>query len=100
MRALLVVFLILFSVAAAEAKPIECAPAGCSGEICAEKGVGIASACMWRESFACYKTAVCEPQRDANGKRACGWRQTPQLQQCLQNKASTGGPPPPIRNIQ
>ena len=67
-----------------------CAVAGCSGQLCisaeeAAQGGGV-STCEFRAEYACYREANCRPQSD--GK--CGWDQTPELKQCLQN-------PPPIQ---
>lgn len=68
---------------AAVAPAVECRKTGCSGQICADEDM--ASDCMFRPEYACYRTATCERQPD--GK--CGWTQTPALTQCLQN-------PPPV----
>lgn len=63
-----------------------CAPApackktGCSGQICSDQD--IASTCEWTEAYACYQTAICE--RGGDGK--CGFRNTPELQSCLDSK--------------
>ena len=64
-----------------------CKIGGCSGELCLnEADESVASICIYREGFACYKTAKCEKQ--ANGK--CGWTQTPELSLCLnQNPTPT-----------
>lgn len=56
-----------------------CERTGCSGHICAAAGASVVSTCIWKEEFACYKTARCEKQ--ANG--SCGWTQTDALSQCL-----------------
>lgn len=55
----------------------DCRPTGCSGEICSDQDV--ASTCIYKPEFECYKTAVCE--RGSGGK--CGWRATGDLTQCL-----------------
>src|SRR3989344_2754263 len=39
------------------------------------------STCEFRPEYGCYKEASCEPQ--ANGE--CGWTQSNELRQCLQN---------------
>lgn len=57
--------------------PIPCIKTGCSGQLCADHP--ITSTCEWRESYACYQSAVCE--RQPNG--ACEWTMTPQLHECL-----------------
>lgn len=59
------------------AAPAKCVVTGCSGEICADSDM--MSPCIWKDSFACYKSATCE--RGADGK--CGWRATPELSACL-----------------
>lgn len=56
----------------------QCRPGGCSGQLCTDQP-DLASTCEWREEYACYHTAVCE--RQISGE--CGWRDTPELQQCL-----------------
>ncbi len=55
-----------------------CRATGCSGQVCADQDV--VTTCEWREEYACYqRVGVCERQADG----ACGWTQTPDLQQCL-----------------
>lgn len=61
----------------------QCHVGGCSSELCTDKE-NVASPCIFKQEFACYRSAVCEPQDDG----ACGWSQTPQLTSCLAN----GGP--------
>lgn len=56
-----------------------CRKTGCSGQICADQDM--ASDCMFRPEYACYRAATCERQADGE----CGWTQTPALTQCLQN---------------
>lgn len=56
-----------------------CFKGGCSGEICSDKE-GMVSACIWKESFACYSSATCE--RQSTGQ--CGWTPTAELNACLQ----------------
>lgn len=69
----------------ADQKPVigtDCKLGGCSNELCQnESDEPIASACIYKTSYACYKTARCEKQ--ASGK--CGWTQTTQLSTCLNN---------------
>lgn len=59
----------------------ECVMAGCSGQLCVNKGQdeGLVTTCEYKEEYACYKTATCEVQ--PNGK--CGWTPSPQLLLCL-----------------
>lgn len=63
-----------------------CAVAGCSGQLCvsAEEASTIITTCEFRDEYACYREASCEPQSD--GK--CGWTQSTELQQCLANPPS------------
>lgn len=68
-----------------DSKPA-CRPTGCSSEICADEE--IASACIFKPEFACYKAATCERQPSGN----CGWTQTPELQQCIESAKDPGGP--------
>jgi hypothetical protein len=56
-----------------------CKVAGCSGELCVDQGSDGISSCLWREQYACYRTAQCA--RQASGQ--CGWTQTQELQSCL-----------------
>jgi hypothetical protein len=56
-----------------------CKPSGCGHEICSDENM--ATPCIWRAEFACYKKAVCEEQSD--GK--CGWTMTAELAACLKN---------------
>ncbi len=60
-----------------------CAVAGCSAQLCvsADQASEIVSTCEYRDIYACYKEASCEPQAD--GK--CGWTQSAALTQCLAN---------------
>jgi eight-cysteine-cluster-containing protein len=59
-----------------------CKIGGCSGEICQSiDSEPIASTCIYKPEYACYKTARCELQ--ANEK--CGWTQTNSLIYCLSN---------------
>ncbi len=57
-----------------------CKLGGCSNEICQnETDQGLVTTCIYKNEYACYKTAKCEVQLD--GK--CGWTQTEQLSSCL-----------------
>jgi hypothetical protein len=62
-----------------------CHVGGCSNELCSDK-TGVGSQCIYRRKFACYTSAICEPQ--PNG--VCAWTPTPELTRCLAN----GGPLP------
>jgi hypothetical protein len=59
-----------------------CYIGGCSGQICSDQE-GVASDCMYREEYACYKTATCERQKDGE----CGWTETAELSACLNSPA-------------
>lgn len=61
----------------------ECVPAGCSRELCVEADTAdnIASTCVYKQEYACYKTAYCK--RQADGK--CGWTQSDTLKACVAN---------------
>jgi eight-cysteine-cluster-containing protein len=63
---------------------VECAPAGCSGQVCAEVGAEVMTTCEFRPEYACYRAAVCE--RQASGE--CGWTVTPELLACLEDPAA------------
>ncbi|NBO37964.1 hypothetical protein EBU99_05210 [bacterium] len=56
-----------------------CARTGCSGQICGKAGESVMSTCVWREEYACYRTARCEMQ--SNG--SCGWTPNESLNSCL-----------------
>lgn len=63
-----------------------CQIGGCSAEVCGEDtGEPIASNCIFKPEFACYKAAECKKQSD--GK--CGWTQTPELTACVQQASET-----------
>lgn len=65
-----------------------CQVAGCSNQLCLPIGMsddmGMGSTCEWRDEYACYRTARCEPQPGG----ACGWTRTDELERCI------GAPPP------
>lgn len=63
-----------------------CVRAGCSGELCVKKEIAneIESGCIYLPQYACYKDALCEQQKTG----ACGWTQTPELQQCFSDALS------------
>lgn len=57
-----------------------CKVGGCSSELCLDASApDRASICVYKDEFACYKTAKCEKQ--SNG--LCDWTQTPELKSCL-----------------
>ena len=59
-----------------------CAIGGCNNEICQNaSNEEIISNCIYKLSYACYKTAKCKKQQ--NGK--CGWIQTAELISCFAN---------------
>jgi len=55
-----------------------CFIGGCSQETCTPDAP-VASPCIYKAEFACYRDATCEPQGDG----ACGWTPTPELDACL-----------------
>ena len=55
----------------------ECIIGGCNGEICSDKQM--ASPCIYKPEFECYKNAICERQEDGS----CAWTSTPELISCL-----------------
>lgn len=63
-----------------------CAVAGCSGQLCvsADEASTMVTTCEYRDSYACYAEASCEPQADGT----CGWTQTAELTQCLASPPS------------
>lgn len=69
-----------------------CVVGGCSGQLCAEAAADdMMSTCEWTEAYGCYqKLGVCER---AGG--TCGWRQTPELAECLKKASRSGVQPKP-----
>ncbi len=66
----------------------DCVIGGCSAQLCGERGNEMMSTCEYRAEYGCYKKySACERQSDG----ACGWSQTPQLQQCLKNPPAASG---------
>ncbi len=61
----------------------KCYIGGCSAEVCSDQK-DVASNCIYKEEFMCYKTAKCE--RQVTGQ--CGWTQTAQLAMCLKNASA------------
>lgn len=57
-----------------------CYVGGCSSEICSDRP-DMASTCIFRSEFACYKTATCERQKSGE----CGWTESSELHSCLNN---------------
>jgi eight-cysteine-cluster-containing protein len=58
-----------------------CVRAGCSGQLCVEEGMDIASTCEWRPVYECYQEATCE--RQLNGQ--CSFTPTHELVECLEH---------------
>jgi hypothetical protein len=57
-----------------------CHVGGCSSQVCSEWD-DVVTTCEWREEYACYRSARCEPQGDGR----CGWTPTPELLACLES---------------
>lgn len=58
-----------------------CIIGGCSGELCLnESSKDTGSICVYKEEFACYKSAKCEKQTDGN----CSWTKTDTLISCIE----------------
>jgi eight-cysteine-cluster-containing protein len=61
----------------------DCVIGGCSSQLCLDVLENdMVTTCEWREHYACYRTAVCEPQ--INGH--CGWTKDKEFTQCLVEK--------------
>lgn len=72
----------------------ECVKAGCSGQLCVNKGdQPVITTCEWKEEYGCYKLATCETQ--ANGK--CGFTWNTEFRQCMAKL--TGGIGNHVQNI-
>jgi hypothetical protein len=61
-----------------------CFVGGCSSEVCSDDP-DVVTICIYRPEYVCYKRATCE--RQASG--ACGWTETPELLQCIEEHVST-----------
>ncbi|MBS3913728.1 MAG: hypothetical protein KG003_04470 [Bacteroidetes bacterium] len=61
----------------------QCYVGGCSAEVCSDQK-DVASNCIYKEEFMCYKTAKCEIQKTGQ----CGWTETSALSMCLKNASS------------
>ncbi len=57
-----------------------CHRAGCSGELCVEGTDPGFSFCVFLPEYGCYYNAECKRQADG----VCGWTQTEELTQCIQ----------------
>jgi eight-cysteine-cluster-containing protein len=66
----------------------ECAPTGCSGQICAAEAV--LTTCEFRPEYACFQDPAITSCGCSDGQ--CAFVQTPELAVCLE--AATGGPQP------
>jgi len=57
----------------------DCVKAGCSGQLCVEKGgEGIVTHCAVLEEYQCFQYSTCERQPDDN----CGWTPTSEFKSC------------------
>ncbi len=74
---------------AAPVAQAKCIIGGCSNEVCSD--TQHVSSCIYRASYACYKTATCE--RQPSGE--CGWTPSPTLAACIAaaNNESSGDSP-------
>lgn len=58
----------------------ECVVGGCNGELCQDASdAPLASICLYKPEYECYKSATCERQVEGN----CDWTQTEELTSCL-----------------
>lgn len=57
-----------------------CVRSGCSGQLCVEAGMDVASTCEWLPVYRCYQDATCE--RQPNGQ--CSFSPTRDLVECLE----------------
>lgn len=66
----------------------DCVPAGCNGEICTSKANAgnIASICVYKPEFACYKQISCGCVTNS-----CAWKETPSFRICIQDARNSGG---------
>jgi len=62
--------------------PNGCIETGCSGEICAP--VPVNTTCIWLPEYACLRLTTCEMLQTSDGQNTCGWVQTAEYLQCLE----------------
>jgi eight-cysteine-cluster-containing protein len=65
-----------------------CFIGGCSAEVCSDR-TGYVTPCIWRDGYACLRTAMCERQPGD----VCGWTPTPELEACLASHDPLPGGP-------
>jgi hypothetical protein len=61
----------------------DCIVTGCSGEVCAPFPVD--TTCVWLPEYECLRLTTCELLQSAGGTQTCGWVQTPEYLECLEN---------------
>jgi eight-cysteine-cluster-containing protein len=61
-------------------EPSTCVTSGCSGEICAAEPM--ASPCIYKPEYACYKLTKCGPFGDGGG---CAWASNSEFDECMKN---------------
>jgi len=61
----------------------ECIVTGCSGEVCAPFPVD--TGCVWLPEYECLRLTTCELLQSADGAQTCGWVQTLEYLECLEN---------------
>ncbi len=63
-----------------------CVVSGCNNEVCASDEEEPMTTCLWKAEYQCYNEfGVCEE----DSKGVCGWRQSSDLLNCLQQKAAS-----------
>jgi eight-cysteine-cluster-containing protein len=61
----------------------DCIVTGCSGEVCAPFPVD--TTCVWLPEYECLRLTSCQLLQSADGTQTCGWVQTPEYLECLDN---------------
>jgi eight-cysteine-cluster-containing protein len=61
----------------------DCIVTGCSGEVCAPFPVD--TTCVWLPEYECLRLTTCELLQSSDGRQTCGWMQTPEYLECLDN---------------
>ena len=71
-----------------------CVTAGCSGQLCVERGAENAlTTCEYTKAYDCYKkVGICERAPLPYGNGRCGWRQTNELKQCIDDASRPVAP--------
>lgn len=66
-----------------------CKLGGCGSQLCVDAGSeDVFSTCIYKPEYACYKSSFARCEKQASGQ--CGWVQTTQMQQCVDEARASG----------